>query len=363
MLPKWYVEGLKERAPFPKHRIVFLAYPGVVLLDIAGPLDVFSFADFFLRSAGVTVEPVYSLEIWAREAGPVRTGAGLQILADRSYVGCLEEVDTLIVPGMAGIDLLLQDCALLQWVHSMQPPRVRRLVSVCVGAMVLAAAGCLDGRRAATHWVFCERLARDYPKVTVDPEAIFIREGGVSTSAGVTTGIDLALALVEEDWGQELASLVAKMLVMYLRRSGGQSQYSLPIAAELASRTPLRELQSWILDHLHEPLSLPGLAARAAMSERNFARVFAQECGMTPMKYVESMRLRAALRFLECSDLPIQTIALRCGFGSTERLWRACQRGLRVSPQEYRARFSKQAPLGQDEVISPPRFEHDGEKI
>jgi transcriptional regulator GlxA family with amidase domain len=219
-------------------------------------------------------------------------------------------------------------------------PRVARLASVCTGAFVLAEAGVLDGKRAATHWQSCARLAERYPNVRVEPDPIFVRAGHVYTSAGVTAGMDLALALVEEDHGPKVARQVARQLVLFLKRPGGQAQFSAQLEAQLADRAPLAELTAWMADHLAADLSVEALARRAAMSPRNFARVFVRAYGSTPARHVEKLRLEAAQRRLEESDAGVDAIAAECGFGTRESLRRAFARTLRVSPTAYRARFA-----------------------
>jgi transcriptional regulator GlxA family with amidase domain len=214
---------------------------------------------------------------------------------------------------------------------------------VCTGAFVLAAAGLLDGRRATTHWRSCASLARRYPQITVDADPIFVRDGNIYTSAGVTAGMDLALALVEEDHGREVALHVARELVLFLRRPGGQSQFSAQLAVQAADREPLRELQAWIADHLDQDLSIPALAARVAMSERNFARVFTREVGVTPARFVETARIEAARRRLEESSHGVEAVAAQCGFGTAESMRRTFLRRLRVPPSAYRHRFTSTA--------------------
>ncbi len=218
--------------------------------------------------------------------------------------------------------------------------RCRRVCSVCTGAFLLARAGLLDGRRATTHWAACAALARNYPSIEVDPDPIFVRDGNVYTSAGVTAGIDLALALVEEDLGRQAALDVARSLVLFVRRPGGQAQFSAGLAGQAAQRPGVRELQEWIADHLDGDLSVGALAERSFMSPRNFARVFAKEVGMTPAAYVEALRLERARVLLETTDLLLEEIAARCGFGTVETLRRTFGRRLHVSPSDYRDRFA-----------------------
>jgi transcriptional regulator GlxA family with amidase domain len=217
------------------------------------------------------------------------------------------------------------------------------VASVCSGSFLLAEAGLLDGRRATTHWVACATLAERYPEVEVDPLPIFVRDGNVTTSAGVTAGMDLALAFVEEDLGRELALQVARQLVLFLKRPGGQAQFSSQLAAQLAERAPLRELQVWIADHLDEDLSVPALAARAHMSERHFARAFRAGTGMTPAAFVEAARVERARIALESGDTPVEVVARTAGFGTVETMRRAFRRRLGVAPADYRSRFRSQA--------------------
>jgi len=210
--------------------------------------------------------------------------------------------------------------------------------------MLLARAGLLDGRKTTTHWNWCELLARNYPRADVDPNPIFVCDGNVYTSAGVTAGMDLALALVEEDHGSRLALQVARNLVLYLRRPGGQSQFSAALSLQLTDRKPLRELESWVLDNLNKPLNVPALAERVAMSPRNFARVFTKEMKTTPAKFVERLRVEAARRRLEESRNSLETIAAECGFGNVNSMRNVFQRTVKIAPGQYRRHFSKRAP-------------------
>jgi transcriptional regulator GlxA family with amidase domain len=211
---------------------------------------------------------------------------------------------------------------------------------VCTGAFILGASGLLDGRRAVTHWASCDRLAERYPKATVDPGPIFVRDGDVWTSAGVTAGMDLALAMTEEDHGPDVSRAIARQLVMFVQRPGGQTQFSAQLAAQRPERAPLREVLDWIADHPDGDLSVSALAARAAMSERNFARVFRAETGRTPAAYVESARVEAARRLLETTATTLDSVARTCGFGTAETLHRSFKRTVQVTPGEYRRRFS-----------------------
>jgi transcriptional regulator GlxA family with amidase domain len=299
---------------------------------------VFSLAD---RAAGDARE--YSLELVAPDAGEIAASNGLRLVADRTLDGCRGPIDTLVVAGGLGAQAAARDHRLTDWLR-LAARRSRRVTSVCTGAFLLARAGLLDGRRATTHWNACAALARHYPSIEVEPDPIFVRDGNVYTSAGVTAGIDLALALVEEDLGREAALTVARDLVLFIRRPGGQAQFSAGLAGQAASRPGVRDLQAWIADHLDHDLSVPTLAERAFMSPRNFARVFAREVGATPAAYVESLRLERARTLLETGDdIQLDEIVLRCGFGTVETLRRVFGRRLGVSPNAYRSRFASTA--------------------
>ena len=260
------------------------------------------------------------------------------IVATKAYSEVENGIDTLLIPG-GDVIPVLGDVSLLNWINSMAPG-VRRLASVCNGAFVLAECGLLDHLRATTHWDFCSRLADKYPLVKVEPDQIFIRNDTVYTSGGITSGIDLALAMVEEDWGGTLALHVARYLVMFLKRPGGQSQFSTYLTSETPSRSDLRDLQAWIISNPTEDLHVDRLAERVAMSPRNFARTFLNETGITPAKFVEMARIDAARHYLESTELSIEMVAEKAGFLDPERMRRAFIRVLGVNPQNYRARFS-----------------------
>jgi transcriptional regulator GlxA family with amidase domain len=315
-----------------------VAFPDVQVLDVTGPLEVFGRTARWLVEAGLRSDLAYSVEIVAAVAGPIPTSSGLKLVAERRFRDVRERVDTLLVAGGRGSRTAAQDAHLRAWLRRMAP-RVRRLGSVCTGSFILAAAGLLDGKRATTHWAWCDALSQLHPRIRVDADPIFVRDGQVFTSAGVTAGMDLALALVEEDFGRQVALDVARQLVLFLRRPGGQSQFSNQLAIQVADREPLRELQEWIADHLSADLSVSALADRVAMSPRHFARVFAAELNMTPARFVEVQRVEAARRRLEESSDGVDAIAATCGFGSAEVMRRAFLRTVRVSPTDYRSRF------------------------
>lgn len=320
--------------------VVVLAFPGVQPLDVTGPLEVFSMAAQLEAAGRPGAAPPYALALAAREAGPLDTASGYALHAPRSWaeIAGAEAPDTLLVAGGVGAIAARRDPELLALLRSLAP-RVGRLASVCTGSLVLAAAGLLDGRRATTHWSACETLSREHPAVRVEPDPIFVRDGKVVTSAGVTAGMDLALALVEEDLGRERALEVARWLVLFLRRPGGQSQFSHQLAVQQAERVPLRDLQAWMADHPAEDLSVPALASRVGLSPRHFARTFTQEVGATPARFVEALRVECARRRLEEGGDGVDAIAEACGFGSAESMRRAFGRVLRVSPADYRRRF------------------------
>jgi transcriptional regulator GlxA family with amidase domain len=316
-------------------RVVILAYPGLQTLDVHGPAEVFSTATSVNDGEG------YAVEVVAPDPGPVPTSS-VALHPDGVIAGCRGPIDTLLVPGGAGVSAAGEDERLVAWLRA-AAARSRRVASVCTGAFLLARAGLLDGRRATTHWAWCARLARRHPEVEVEPDPIFVRDGDVITSAGVTAGMDLALALVEEDLGAEVALEAARWLVLFVKRPGGQAQFSAQLAAQTAEREPLRALQSWIPDNLTADLSVPALAARTFMSERNFARAFRAETGMTPAAYVESARVESARIALETGALRVETVAQRSGFGTVETMRRAFRRRLGVSPASYRERFRSAA--------------------
>jgi transcriptional regulator GlxA family with amidase domain len=320
--------------------VALLAFPEAQSLDVIGPLEVFSSSTRLLRRQPGPPRPGYQIELLSSSgAGPVRLSCGLQLLAQGLPPGSAPAPDTLIVAGGEGTAAAVADPALIAWLRAVAPG-VRRLASVCTGAFLLAEAGLLDGRRATTHWSACQALARRHPRVRVDPDPIFVRDGGVYTSAGVTAGMDLALALVEEDHGRELALATARWLVLFLKRPGGQSQFSAQLSSQIASRQPIQDLQAWIIENVHRDLSVAALAARAGMSPRNFARVFTRELGATPALFVEIARVEAARRRLEeDGGRGIEAIAAECGFGSAETMRRAFLRRVRVSPSDYRTRF------------------------
>lgn len=310
---------------------MIVVFPGFQLLDMAGPADVFSTADLFARGQG------YRVEVAAVPAGAVSAQNGITVVA-----GALGEVtgaiDTLLVAGGLSVPAQLEDRELVGAIARLAA-RAGRVASVCNGAFLLAEAGLLDHRRATTHWLSADDLRRRYAEVDVDPDPLYIEDGDVWTSAGVLSGVDLALALVARDHGDALARDVARGLVVYLHRPGGQSQFSTPMRAMTPRSLPLRELQGYIDANPAEDLSVPALARRVGMSERHFSRVFTEQTGLPPGRYVERSRADAARRLLEVTGHPLETVARESGLGTPETLYRVFRRHWRVSPGEHRRRF------------------------
>jgi transcriptional regulator GlxA family with amidase domain len=320
----------------PKSRSVeVLAFPDVQMLDVAGPTQVFTGAN---ELAGEAETRLYTIRLVAPGAGSVSATSGL-LLATAPLGAAAEPLDTLVVAGGKGVMRAMEDEALLDWLR-VRAQAARRIASVCTGAFLLAAAGLLDGRRATTHWQYCERLARRFPAVTVDPDPIFVRDGEMWTSAGVTAGIDLSLAMVEEDCGRSLALAVARNLVVFLKRPGGQAQFSSALTLQSADDR-FAALHAWLADHLAEDLPLSRLAVQAGMSERTFLRRYREATGLTPHRALERLRVEAARQQLAEMSLPAKRIAARCGFGSEETLRRSFLRVHGVNPQEYRRRFGQ----------------------
>jgi transcriptional regulator GlxA family with amidase domain len=338
--------------------VLIVLFDRVQSLDVTGPLEVFAGANRWQSgrapentgSTGNTGStdspdstassegpdgPAYRIRTASLGGRPVRTSSGLRLTPDQSLPDG-GSPDVLIVPGGAGTRQA--DPALVAWLRT-HARHATRLVSVCTGAFLLAEAGLLDRRRVTTHWAYCATLAARFPDVPVDPDPIFVADGNVITSAGVTAGIDLALALVEDDLGRDAALDIARHLVVFLRRPANQAQFSTQLAAQLADREPLREVQRWIADHPAADLSVQTLASLASLSPRQFARAFAAEVGMPPGRYVDRVRLEAARRRMEDTADGVEETARRCGYGTPEAMRRAFIRALGVSPAEYRSRF------------------------
>lgn len=318
-------------------QVAILAYPGVQSLDVTGPLEVFAGAQAQIEASG-RADRGYDVLILSRDGAPLRTSSGLTIVPHGDFAHTPDRLDTLIVAGGYGSHEASGDRATIDWIAGTSE-RARRTASVCTGAFLLASAGLLDGRRATTHWAAADELARLHPAIRVDPEPIFLRDGDIWTSAGVTAGMDLALALVEEDLDRDAALTIARQLVLFLRRPGNQAQFSATLAAQEPLTEPLRDVRRHIVESPAGDLSVEALAQHAHMSPRHFARLFRAETGVTPARYVESVRLEAARRALEDSARPVAAVASACGFGTAETLRRSFLRALGVGPAEYRRRF------------------------
>ena len=328
---------------------MFVAAPGVEILDLVGPLQVFARASETHSRANPGSPPIYSVEVVTISSRrSLVANCGLRITTHKTFREVRENIDTLLVAGGDAIEENEINPEAVRWLKKISP-RIRRIGSVCTGAMLLARAGLLDGRRATTHWNWCQTLIKRAPRASVESDPIFVRDENIYTSAGVTAGMDLALALVEEDHGSHLALQVARNLVLYLRRPGGQSQFSAALSLQLTDRKPLRELEAWVLDNLHQPLTVPLLAKRVAMSPRNFARVFLKEMKITPAKFVERLRVEAARRRLEESQNSMEMIAAECGFGNVNSMRNIFQRSLKIAPGQYRRYFRhvKHTPGGK----------------
>jgi transcriptional regulator GlxA family with amidase domain len=321
-----------------KRSVVVVGFDGVQALDLVGPFDVFTGATVGLMAAGHT-DDGYDVTLASVDGAHVSTGTGLD-LAAKPLPDPAGPFDTVVLPGGFGTSTARDDARLIGWIRAVAP-NARRVVSVCNGAMLAAEAGLLDGCPATTHWAFAAQMAVEYPSVDVDPEPIFVRSSEkVWTAAGVTSGIDLALALVEEDYGTDVAQTVARWLVMYLRRPGGQSQFAAPVWMPRAKREPIRDVQEAIETTPGAAHSVTELARRAAMSPRHFTRVFTDEVGEAPGAYVERVRTEAARRQLVQTDDTVTVIAARCGFGTAETMRRNFVRRVGVSPDQYRKTFA-----------------------
>jgi transcriptional regulator GlxA family with amidase domain len=317
-------------------RVVLLAYDDMNLLDLCGPLQALATASRRHSGKGPAL---YETIVASAGGGLITTSAGLPVMT--VSIAALDgmAIDTLIAPGGCKGQEYYAPPALINWVAK-QAPLVRRLCSVCTGAFMLAAAGQLEGKRAATHWEWVDKLQKLYPGIDIDADKIFVKDGSVWTSAGVSAGIDLTLALIEEDYGHHVAIETARQLVMFIKRTGGQSQFSVGLAAQASEDGRFAGLHAWVAAHLHENLTVERLAEQAGMTPRTFARSYAQQVGRTPAKMVEAMRLEAACRALEETGLPLKTIAANNGYVEEQNLRRVFQRQLGISPGQYRSRFS-----------------------
>jgi transcriptional regulator GlxA family with amidase domain len=320
-----------------KLTVGFLLFPGFQLLDLAGPSD--AFGEVAVLSRGLCH---YQVTTIGSTRGAIRSSSGVTIQPDRTVFDPAPRLDTLLIPGGAGVFDVLEDATLLDWLRT-QSRSCKRVAAVCNGGFALGAAGLLDGRTVSTHWMDAARMASMFPHARVEPDRIYVKDGNLYTTAGVTAGIDLALVLVEEDFGRALAVDVAKYLVVYLRRAGGQSQFSSLLGVQVASDTKAAAIQQYVLDNLAAVKSVAAVAQRFHMSTRNISRVFKSATGTTLIAFINDARVDAARRLLESTSLSVKEIAARCGLDNAESLRRAFTRRLEISPVEYRARFPRQA--------------------
>jgi transcriptional regulator GlxA family with amidase domain len=315
----------------PKNIVIF-APTDVHALEIASVMDVFNEAN-----ARAAPTPLYALTFVAERQDSIRCASGLRIIPDRSIADPSPEIDTLLVGGSYDVPAAPSE-PVIAWLKQ-RCESARRYGSVCTGTFLIGAAGLIDRRSVTTHWYYADELRVRFPSAQVEADSIFVRDGPLFTSAGASACIDLALALIEEDHGRDLAVTVARHMVVYLKRPGGQSQYSVPLAAQARTRSPIACVQAWILDHPEEALSLPALAGRAAMSSRNFSRVFRSETGLSPASYVEKVRMDRARRLLEETSLPLDQVAKQSGLGTAASARRIFLRQLGISLRQYRDRF------------------------
>lgn len=319
--------------------IVIIAPPNTSILDIAGPSEVFSKATDYLNIYLQKTARAYTLHVISTQSSKiVNTSSGLPIVCEGGIKSINYQVDTVLVSGIPNAPENMVSKETLNWLRE-HSNTIRRVGSICAGAFILAEAGILNGKRATTHWRVCDKLARYYPKVKVESDPIFVKDGNVYTSAGISTGMDLSLAMVEEDYGRDIALSVARQLVLYLKRPGNQSQFSIILTHQKVDYQPIREIQDWIIEHLDEELTVEILAEKSSMSPRNFARVFLRESGITPAKYIEKLRLETARRRLEETKLTLDEISNECGVGNADALRRLFLRYMKTTPSDYRRSF------------------------
>lgn len=326
------IDALKT-APMRKITVGLLVFPRFQMLDIAAPGD--AFAEVKVLSKG---QSEYEILTIGTTRGPIQSSSGLTILPDRTIFDPCPHFDTLIVPGGLGVFGILEDTTLTDWL-TVQGENCRRIGAICNGVFALGAAGMISGRTVTTHWMDAAHLASMFRKAKVEPDLIYVKDGSLYTTAGVTAGIDLSLALIEEDFGKQIAVDVAKYLIVYLRRAGGQSQFSPLLDMQVESDSPIAAVQGYILGNLEQELTLPSIADTLQMSARHLSRLFKQECGMTVMSFVNDARIDAARHHLEATELTLSEIARRCGFGNAATFRRVFGKRLGISPADYRQRF------------------------
>jgi transcriptional regulator GlxA family with amidase domain len=340
-MPKYKIPAihdLPEADDASGRRIVLVTNPSARSLEYMGPMQVFDEANLFLEFSG-RGDLAYQIEVVSTGSGPIYNRKGLSINVETPYHRVRGPVDTLILQAADEHDECLQDERFIAWVAKMST-QVRRIVSICTGSFILAEAGVLDGRRATTHWCACDDFRRRYPRVKLEPDPIYVKDGHVYTSAGATSGMDLAIALVEEDYGSELARRVAQGLVMFLRRPGNQAQFSVQVGTEFPDVEGAREIEKYISKNLDGDLRVEALAEAFHMSPRNFTRVFTREVGVAPGRYVEQCRMERARQYLEESAKPLSEVSSRCGYTTPDGLRLAFDRNLGITPSAYRKRFS-----------------------
>jgi transcriptional regulator GlxA family with amidase domain len=319
-----------------KKTIVMAVHNGANIIDITGPMEIFTAANEVLRKA--SLPPGYDLHVLGEESGMCKTFGGLSIYAEGRWTDWSGDIDTLLVAGGPEFETIRDKRGLIDWVKLVSPS-VRRVASICTGAFILAEAGLLKGRTATTHWLAVEKLAEDYPDTNVLADPIYTTDGGIYCSAGVTAGMDLALALVEEDLGKETALMIAKLLVMYLKRPGGQSQFSIKLREQSADDSRLSGLLKWLDENYKEQMNIEKLAEMSSMSLRTFNRCFKSDTGLPPAKYIEYLRLEKSLEIMEKTEKSFEETAYESGFTSPEQFRRAFIRRYKVTPSEYRSRF------------------------
>jgi len=337
---EWFASGCWCRVVETRHKqedqimkVAIVVFDGVQALDVAGPMDVFAEANNFLAP-----QHHYQVTLVGMRPGSVRCANGLELKVETDYLHYEDQPDLLLVAGGPKLPEVCPAPSFLQWL-SEKAAGSRRFGSVCNGAFPLGHAGLLNGKQVTAHWDHVDHLTAQFPRARVRPDKIYIRDGNLFTCAGVTAGVDLCLALVTEDWGHELALRIAKQLIVYIRRDGGQSQYSPYLAAGPKEETIVGKVLRYVTEHLTEQLSIEQLADAVAVSRRTFSRIFAKDASMTPSAFVEQVRIDFARKLLEETDLPLKTVAFRCGFHSANHMRVIFARRLQTTPREYRQRF------------------------
>jgi transcriptional regulator GlxA family with amidase domain len=324
--------------------IYIVLYHDANVIDVTGPAGVFTSASELVKASPVINHPGYQLRLVAESLSPARTSGGIRLVPDATLEDISGKIDTLLVPGGRGSRKIKQLGTVIRWLQK-TVPATKRPCSVCTGAFLLAEAGVLDGKTATTHWQYCDLLQKHYPEINVEADPIFIADGNIRTSAGVTAGMDLALAIVEEDFGHDIAIATAREMVMDYKRPGGQAQFSDKLTAQLSSSSNFHGLLAWVYENPANDLRIETMADQVAMSPRNFVRMFHRETGLTPAKFVEKARLDVARTLLCDTVQTIAKIADTSGFGNTERMRRTFHRHLKTSPENFRKRFSTGARL------------------